>query len=216
MPVHRSGEGDAGNDRDRLRLRMRARPALQVQAGVGAAVCQRFAPVFISSAVRAARHVLRVGREARQRDVETVVIRGRSPVDAARCFALGRLGLPEDLAGVIGIETVDHAGRCPARMTCLPLARVRRIGELSNSPAPLSWRVGLLGPAQLAVAQVECDDRIGQRLIDRRCRSCRWRRTPGRGPISMVGEARTGTPAGPNSCTPALFLRYGRGSSLTV
>ncbi len=70
---------------------------------------------------------------------------------------------------------------CAARMTCLPLPKVRRIGDESNAAAAASFGAGSLGPTQAAVGETERDDGVGQRLFDRGIRRCRWPRTPDRG-----------------------------------
>ena len=105
--------------------------------------------------------------------------------------------------------------RCPAKMICLPLDNVRRIGEPRNAVAPLSWRDGCLAqrnfPSSRSSATTASASGWSMPVYELPVATYTRRRSE-----SMVGEDETGTPAGANSWTPELLLRYGRGSSFTV
>ena len=93
------------------------------------------------------------------------MIRGRSPLDAARRIALGNLGLPKDFPGAIRIECVNDPGPL-SRQDDLLAARQSPQDRRAEEPCGLSRLTGgLSGPAQFAVGEVECNHRIGQRLI---------------------------------------------------
>ena len=104
---------------------------------------------------------------------------------------------------MIRIEGIEDAGTLAATATCLPSARVRRIGALVNSAAPgWSGRPNCLAQRTWP-SQVERGDGIRHRRSDLGQRAA--------GPhvkhvtlgTSMVGAADTAPPAGPKCGAPA-------------
>ena len=171
MPVHRAREGGARNHRDRLHLRVPAGRRFCPAAG-GRRRGRTPAPGsrLDVDGGEAPRGVGRLRVEPRQRDVETAVIRGGTPCDAAGRVRDGCLELPKHLARVLRIEGIDQAGAL-AHEQRLPAARgsAQHGGTIDSREAGLR-RGELLGPADFAIRELERNHRIGQRLRRRRVR----------------------------------------------
>src|ERR1039457_5494827 len=123
MAVHGSGEHDAGDDGDRLPLRVCA--ALRAPAALGR--WRRRLPTLRAGLqierCQTARHVGRLSGETGERDVEVAVVRSRAPFDAPNRLAFGYFGLPENLAGPIGIESRNEPGSLSRQNDLLAVAQ---------------------------------------------------------------------------------------------
>ena len=146
--------------------------SLQAQAGSGEAVCQRAAPVFISSAVKLPDGVRGLRQQTGDGDIEIAVIRGAAPGNAAgaardpgrptRCdprvpaapaAAVADFRLPQNLAAVIGIQSVDDAGLLSRQQDLIAGRQRPQHGGTRKAGAGRSGirPDQLLDPAQLAV-----------------------------------------------------------------